>query len=40
MRRIMLTVAYDGTAYSGYQLQENAPTIEGEVNRCLKELLG
>ena len=36
----MLTVAYDGTAYSGYQLQENAPTIEGEVNRCLKELLG
>ena len=40
MRRVMLTVAYDGTAYSGYQLQENAPTIEGEVNRCLKELLG
>ena len=40
MRRVMLTVAYDGTAYSGYQLQENAPTIEGEVNRCLKEWLG
>ncbi len=39
MRRIMLTVAYDGTAYSGFQLQDNAPTIEGEVNRCLGELL-
>lgn len=39
MKRVMLTVAYDGTAYSGYQMQENAPTIEGELNRCLKDLL-
>ena len=29
MKRIMLTVAYDGTAYSGWQIQPNAPTIEG-----------
>lgn len=40
MKRIMLTVAYDGSAYSGFQEQDNAPTIEGEVNRCLRELLG
>lgn len=40
MKRVMLTVAYDGTAYSGFQVQNNAPTIEGELNRCLKELLG
>ena len=40
MKRIMLTVAYDGSAYSGFQEQNNAPTIEGEINRCLKELLG
>lgn len=40
MKRIMLTVAYDGSAYSGFQEQDNAPTIEGEINRCLKELLG
>lgn len=40
MKRIMLTVAYDGTAYSGFQEQDNARTIEGEVNRCLGELLG
>ncbi len=39
MKRVMLTVAYDGTAYSGYQVQPNAPTIEGELNRCLKDLL-
>lgn len=39
MKRVMLTVAYDGTAYSGFQAQGNARTIEGELNRCLKELL-
>ncbi|HBA70221.1 MAG TPA: tRNA pseudouridine(38-40) synthase TruA [Lachnospiraceae bacterium] len=39
MKRVMLTVAYDGTAYSGFQAQDNAHTIEGELNRCLKELL-
>lgn len=39
MKRVMLTVAYDGTSYSGYQVQENASTIEGELNRCLKDLL-
>lgn len=38
MKRIMLTVAYDGTAYSGFQVQENAPTIEGKLNSCLSEL--
>ena len=39
-KRVMLTVAYDGTAYSGYQIQKNAPTIEGELHRALGELLG
>ncbi len=31
----MLTVAYDGTNYSGWQKQNNATTIEGELCRCL-----
>ena len=39
MRRICLTVAYDGTNYHGWQYQENGQTIEGELNRCLKQLL-
>ena len=39
MRRIMLRVAYDGTAYSGWQLQPNAETIEGVLNRELSKLL-
>lgn len=39
MRRIMLTVAYDGTNYHGWQIQKNGETIEGVLNRCLSELL-
>ena len=30
MRRIRLTVAYDGTDYCGWQVQNNGATIEGE----------
>lgn len=40
MKRVKLTVAYDGTAYCGWQVQNNGPTIEGELNRCLQELFG
>lgn len=39
MKRIMLTVAYDGTNYHGWQIQKNGETIEGILNRCLSELL-
>ena len=38
MKRILLCVAYDGTNYSGWQLQDNAPTIEGELNKALSSL--
>lgn len=40
MKRIMLTVAYDGTDYSGWQIQPHAVTIEGILNRELSNLLG
>lgn len=40
MKRVMLTVAYDGTDYHGWQIQPNGETIEGILNRCLSELLG
>ncbi len=40
MKRVMLTVAYDGTNYHGWQIQPNKETIEGILNRCLSELLG
>ncbi len=38
IRRICLVVAYDGTNYHGWQLQNNGITIESELNRCLSEL--
>lgn len=39
MRRIKLVVAYDGTAYCGWQLQPNGVTIEEVLNKALSELL-
>lgn len=38
-RRIRLVVAYDGTAYCGWQLQKNGVTIEEVLNRELSALL-
>ncbi len=38
MRRIKLTVAYDGTNYHGWQEQLNGITIEGVLNKHLSEL--
>ena len=32
MKRIRLMVAYDGTNYSGWQIQPNAPTIEKKLD--------
>ena len=40
MRRIRLTVAYDGTDYCGWQVQNNGVTIEGELNTALTQLTG
>ena len=39
MKRVMLIVAYDGTNYCGWQVQNNGDTIEGELNRALSSLL-
>lgn len=38
MKRVRLTVAYDGTNYHGWQFQQNGITIESELNRCLSDL--
>ena len=40
MKRVKLIVAYDGTNYHGWQVQPNAKTIEGELNRVLTQLTG
>lgn len=38
-KRVRLTVAYDGTAYHGWQVQPGVVTIESKLNECLSELL-
>lgn len=40
MKRVKLVVAYDGTNYCGWQIQENGITVQGVLNRYLSELLG
>lgn len=40
MKRIRLTVAYDGIDYCGWQVQNNVATIEGELNTALTRLTG
>ena len=39
MRRIMLTVAYDGSGYHGWQIEPTGITVEAVLNRALSELL-
>ncbi len=40
MRRIMLRISYDGTDFSGWQLQDNEVTVESELNRALSQITG
>ena len=40
MRRIKLTVAYDGTDYCGWQIKPNGITIEEVLNKKLSKLTG
>ena len=37
-KRVRLVVAYDGTNYHGWQIQNNGITIESELNRALSDL--
>ncbi len=39
MKRVMLVVAYDGSACHGWQLQPGKRTVESELNYALSELL-
>lgn len=35
MKRVKLGVAYDGTNYRGWQVQNNGETIESMLNRAI-----
>lgn len=40
MPRYKLTVEYAGTRYSGWQIQQNARTVQGELVRAIREATG
>lgn len=38
--KLFIKIKYDGSAYAGYQVQNNAPTIQQELNRSVSDLFG
>jgi tRNA pseudouridine38-40 synthase len=40
MPRFKLTIEYAGTRYSGWQIQKNARTVQGEINRAVGVVTG
>lgn len=40
MKRIKLTIAYDGTNYCGWQIQPNGITVEEVLNKTISKLMG
>jgi tRNA pseudouridine38-40 synthase len=40
MPRYKITLEYDGTAYAGWQIQANAPSVQEHVSRALSRLCG
>src|SRR4030095_14602135 len=38
MPRFKLLIEYAGTRYSGWQIQKNARTIQGEIDRAIREI--
>ena len=40
MKRIKLTIAYDGTIYCGWQVQPNGITVEEVINKALSKMTG
>ena len=42
MKRILLTISYDGTSYSGWQKQKNEAlkTVQGEFDKACTKLFG
>ncbi|HWU36220.1 MAG TPA: tRNA pseudouridine(38-40) synthase TruA, partial [Candidatus Acidoferrum sp.] len=40
MRRFKLTLEYEGTAYHGWQVQPNLPTIQGNLESALARIAG
>ena len=40
MRNVRLLIEYEGTNYSGWQIQSTLPTVQGTIEKAIKELTG
>jgi tRNA pseudouridine38-40 synthase len=40
MRNLKLTISYDGSAYAGWQIQPNGPTIQQELSKAVASVTG
>jgi len=40
MRTLKITLAYDGTAYNGWQFQTTGPTIQSTIEKALQQITG
>ena len=40
MRTLKLTIAYDGTAYAGWQFQPDQPTVQGTLENAIAKVTG
>ncbi len=38
--KLFLDISFLGSAYCGYQVQPNKPTVQGELNKAVKQLFG
>ena len=40
MKRMLLTISYDGTAYHGWQVQPNGITVQQTLQDAIEKLMG
>src|SRR5262245_54872316 len=40
LKRLKLTLAYDGTCFAGWQVQPNGRSVQGEIEAVLKKVIG